>query len=84
MAQLAGMPRPVVERAKELLISLEGESINNNKRTAIAPSTPKTVQSTLLEVIEHPLLEALRKLEVDDLSPIQALTKLYELKKMAT
>lgn len=84
VAQLAGMPRPVVERAKELLISLEGESINNNKRTAIAPATAKPVQPTLLEAADHPLLVALRKLEVDDLSPIQALTKLYELKKMAT
>jgi hypothetical protein len=31
----------------------------------------------------HPAVEALRKLDIDSLSPIEALTKLYELKRMA-
>jgi hypothetical protein len=31
----------------------------------------------------NPALEALKKLEVDNLSPLEALTKLYELKRMA-
>jgi DNA mismatch repair protein MutS len=78
VAQLAGMPRPVVERAKELLISLEGESVNKQKR----PEAAKPAQPSLLPQAEHPLVEELRKMAIDDLSPIQALTKLYELKAL--
>jgi DNA mismatch repair protein MutS len=75
VAQLAGMPRPVVERARELLAQLERDSSDFRVRT------PQ--QMSFLEQPPHPALEALQALSVDEMSPIEALTKLYELKRMA-
>jgi DNA mismatch repair protein MutS len=89
VAQLAGMPRPVVERARELLKHLEEQGSDFKLPTAIpTPTTAKQKkreeagQMRLFEPT-NPALEALHKLEVDNLSPIEALTKLYELKRMA-
>jgi DNA mismatch repair protein MutS len=79
VAQLAGMPRPVVERARELLHQLENGS--SNFQLPVAPSTPK--QISLFEPEPNPALETLRQIKVDELSPLEALTKLYELKKLA-
>ena len=40
-------------------------------------------QLAMFGATSNPAVEALRKLEVDNLSPLEALTKLYELKRMA-
>jgi DNA mismatch repair protein MutS len=91
VAQLAGMPRPVVERAHELLKQLEAQG-SDFKLPSAPPETPSTPrqkkqqdagQMSLFTSAENPALDALRKLEVDNLSPLEALTKLYELKRMA-
>ncbi|MBL8153947.1 MAG: DNA mismatch repair protein MutS [Anaerolineae bacterium] len=91
VAQLAGMPRPVVERARELLRHLEAQGSDFKLPTAPAPSQPSTRQRNqeqagqmqLFKAAEHPAIETLRKLDVDHLSPLEALTKLYELKRMS-
>ncbi len=89
VAQLAGMPRPVVERARELLKHLEDQGSDFKLPTAVpTPVSAKQKkredagQMRLFEPV-NPALDALRKLEVDNLSPLEALTKLYELKRMA-
>lgn len=81
VAQLAGMPRPVVDRARELLQQLE-ESGSNFKLSMGAP-TEVPMQFDMFTPPPNPALEALRGLSLDELSPIEALTKLYELKTMA-
>ena len=78
VAQLAGMPRPVVDRARELLAQLEQQGSDFQLRL---PSKP--MQLSFFDDTPHPALVALRKLEVDSLSPLEALTRLYELKRMA-
>ncbi|NWG15338.1 MAG: DNA mismatch repair protein MutS [Chloroflexi bacterium] len=89
VAQLAGMPRPVVERARELLHHLEAQGSDFKlpaaKPEAITQQQRKREQAGQLRLFEpaNPALEALRKLEIDNLSPLEALTKLYELKRMA-
>jgi DNA mismatch repair protein MutS len=98
VAQLAGMPRPVVERARELLHMLEREGGSfeitpvQNARSAkprrkIAPGQMSLFTSEGSadqgRASEHPALDLLRALKIDDLSPIEALTKLYELKRLA-
>ncbi|NJL56608.1 DNA mismatch repair protein MutS, partial [bacterium] len=85
VAQLAGMPGPVVDRARALLDQLEREG---SKFTLPGGDSPvmndgKPRQMSLFTTPPNPALVALRSLEVDNLSPIEALTKLYELKKMA-
>ncbi len=83
VAQLAGMPRPVVDRATELLKQLETGGndfeLPTQKRRKSNPS-----QLSFMNEEPHPALKALRHMEIDALSPIEALTKLYELKKMAS
>jgi len=71
VAQLAGLPRAVIHRAQEILEELE-EGVARSPMRA-----PKAKQLPLLS-LEHPLLEELKDLDVDSLSPIEALNRLYE------
>ncbi|MCS6963501.1 DNA mismatch repair protein MutS [Thermoflexus sp.] len=73
VAELAGLPRPVIRRARELLSRLErGEPAVRPK--AHPPATPLPLFA------EHPVVHALRRLDPETLSPLEALHKLYELK----
>jgi len=81
VAQIAGMPRPVVERARELLAQLE-EQGSDFKLAGAASANDNPQQLSFFNAPENPALDILRDLEVDSLSPLEALTKLYELKKM--
>jgi DNA mismatch repair protein MutS len=82
VAQIAGMPRPVIDRAAELLRHLEA----NGSRFELPTTRQRRENPAQLKMFDdqpHPVLVLLRDLNVDALSPIEALTKLYELKKMA-
>ncbi len=84
VAQLAGMPRPVVERAKELLEQLEREGSDFKLPSAKQNNGgTRPQQLSFFETPDNPAIDALRTLNVDALSPLEALTKLYELKRMA-
>ena len=78
VAQLAGIPRTVVDRARELLEQLEADSGD----FAMKLPKPSRQQLSFFDAPENAALSALRTLEVDGLSPLEALTKLYELKRM--
>lgn len=82
VAQLAGMPRPVVERARELLEQLE-QAGSGFEPPAEKRRKHNPMQLKMFDDAPNPALSALRALEVDTLSPIEALTKLYELKRLA-
>ncbi|MFQ6019788.1 MAG: DNA mismatch repair protein MutS, partial [Dehalococcoidia bacterium] len=75
VAQLAGLPRPVVQRAHELLAELEA---NHDRRS---PRSNRHRQALQLPLIapQNDLAEELASLDLDALTPLQALTKLYEL-----
>ena len=81
VAQLAGMPTPVVERARELLTELENHS--NNTGT----STDTQQDHLQLDLFNTPnnneLLKTLAQIDTDNLTPIDALNRLYELKESA-
>jgi DNA mismatch repair protein MutS len=81
VAQLAGMPRPVIQRAQEVLSELEE---GGDRRGRSPRRTPReaAVQLSLLGA-NHALLEELASLDVDGLTPLQAITKLYELREKA-
>jgi DNA mismatch repair protein MutS len=72
VAQLAGLPRPVVQRAGEILKQLE---ISSGKAVTLSPTAPRQLA---LFPETNPLLEELKKLDMNVLSPIEALNKLYE------
>lgn len=72
VAQLAGVPRPVIQLARQKLRQLE----QNGPTT-----TPEAVTQLELLAPEHPLLAQLRQLNPDELSARQALDYLYQLKQ---
>jgi DNA mismatch repair protein MutS len=79
VAQLAGMPRPVVERARELLAQLEQDGSD----FSLPKQSNKPQQISFFDAPINPAIDALKSIEVDNLSPLEALTKLYELKRLA-
>lgn len=72
VAQLAGLPRPVIVRASEIMRQLEASS---GKAVRLDPSIP---QQMALFPETNPLLDELKELDINSLSPIEALNKLYE------
>jgi DNA mismatch repair protein MutS len=82
VAQLAGLPRPVVERAKALLRDLETAG-NTFEPHAVKQKRHNPAQLKMFDDAPNPALEALKTIKVDELSPLEALTKLYELKRLA-
>jgi DNA mismatch repair protein MutS len=82
VARLAGVPRAVVERAKEILAELENQHLDSQGRPKIARQTggrsgAAQLQLTLFAPVDHPLIDKLRELDINDLTPMAAL-KLLE------
>jgi DNA mismatch repair protein MutS len=70
VAGLAGMPRPIVQRAGEILDKFEAQS---------APASGKGPSKQLVLFPEmNPLMEELEGLDINELTPLDALTTLYE------
>lgn len=72
VAQLAGIPRPVISRASEILHQLESSSGSAIK------VEPAHTQQMVLFPETNPLLDELKNLDMNSLPPIQALNILYE------
>ena len=77
VAQLAGLPRGVVQRAQEVLAELEAERLQ-----ALRPPKRRSQQLPLFPA-RSPLLDDLAAIDLDSLTPLQALTRLYELRERA-
>lgn len=75
VGQLAGLPRPVVQRAQEILRELESTSGRATKLDS------QGAKQAALFPESSPLLDELEELDIDALSPIEALNKLFEWKK---
>ncbi|MEO8031418.1 MAG: DNA mismatch repair protein MutS [Gemmatimonadota bacterium] len=80
VGQLAGLPAEVVQRARQILRTLEGE----HRMVPGAPPAP--VDPGQLALFgeggrEHPVMEELRGLDLDRLTPLDALNRLAELKR---
>lgn len=83
VARLAGLPAEVLGRAKEVLTNLEKEELNEAGEPKFASGKQKkgTVQLDLFALKPEPILSEIMKLDVDRLSPEEAVLKLRELKK---
>lgn len=80
VAELAGLPKPVVQRARELLIELE----RNGPTSQPSVQRRREVAAQLSMLPERSaLVDELAALDVDSLSPLEALQKLYEIKERA-
>jgi DNA mismatch repair protein MutS len=81
VAQLAGLPSTVVTRAKAILGTLEGDH-------RVAPGDPPLPPdpgqlSFFVEAAPNPALDALRELDLDTLTPLEALNRLAALQRQA-
>jgi DNA mismatch repair protein MutS len=87
VARLAGVPREVNERAKQVLAHLESEHLDEEGRPKVAASRtkhrPKRDLQLSLFTPEHPVVDALRALDVNSLTPLEALVKLKQLQDQA-
>ncbi|MCL5995085.1 MAG: DNA mismatch repair protein MutS [Chloroflexi bacterium] len=77
VAQLAGLPPAVVHRAQDILKQLEDGTLQ------VQQSQFKPVEQLPMFVTEPPALAKLKAVDPDTLSPLEALSILYELKKLA-
>ncbi len=82
VARLAGVPREVIERSKEILAQLEEEHLDAEGRAKIArrPVEVKKghLQLTLFAPADHPLLDEIRRIELNTLTPLGALQLLQQ------
>jgi DNA mismatch repair protein MutS len=76
VARLAGIPSPVVHRAEGLLEELESGEF----RPGVTQKESEAFQPMLIAQ-EHPVVEELRHLDINSLTPLDALTKLYAWQK---
>ncbi len=86
VAQLAGVPKTVINRAKQRLLELENQQTpsilpENILPKNILPKRTDSFQQLSLVAEDHPALETLRSVDVNNLSPRQALDLLFELKE---
>ena len=84
VAQLAGLPRPVLARAREVLAALEGQD-GGGRPDPQHPSLPGKGSRPQLSLFGRSpeALEELLKLDVASLTPLEAITKLFELQEKA-
>src|SRR5450759_5268401 len=77
VAALAGVPNDVIRAAKKQLLKLEQNSAAQNPQGDLFDKKPE-----MPEPEEHPVLKSLRDFQPDEMSPKEALEKMYELKKL--
>jgi len=92
VARLAGVPQEVIRRAKEVLRNLEQNELTPDQKPVIAKHEEETKaakgkpsklasQLSIFDTTGADIIEMLRKLDVNALTPVEALNKLAEMKK---
>ncbi|WP_437440062.1 DNA mismatch repair protein MutS [Polaribacter pectinis] len=87
VAKLAGMPNMVIHRANKILAQLEKNNKNSEVKDVLKQSQHEEMQLSFFQ-LDDPLLENIRdeilSTNIDTLTPIEALMKLNEIKRMLT
>jgi DNA mismatch repair protein MutS len=81
VARLAGVPREVLDRARQILSRLEQDHLDDSGRPKWAGGRQVRsgeLQLMLFEPAEHPLLEVIRGADVDNLTPLAALSLVHQ------
>jgi len=78
VAKLAGLPASVISRARQILEELE----NGEGRTVIPVQPQMDDQMSMLDLRSQQVCQALETIQVETLTPIEAMNELYKLKKM--
>jgi DNA mismatch repair protein MutS len=87
VAELAGVPRALTRRAREILADLEqhptGDGAKVRRRAMASPAPENLSMQLTLFAPPSPVVTAIHALDVESLSPLEALTTLFELKRLA-
>lgn len=87
VAKLAGMPSSVIHRASKMLKQLEKNHTNANVKETLKTASENDMQLSFFK-LDDPLLENIKEeilsTNIDTLTPIEALMKLNEIKRMLT
>lgn len=85
VAKLAGMPGPVLHRANKMLKHLEKSHASEEIQEKLKQASEKDIQLSFIN-LDDPLLEEIKdeilSTDIDSLTPIEALMKLNEIKRM--
>lgn len=85
VAKLAGMPTPVLHRANKMLSHLEKSHASEDIQAKIKSASEKDIQLSFIN-LDDPLLEEIKEeilsTDIDTLTPIEALMKLNEIKRL--
>ena len=83
---MAGMPKSVIKRADEILLELEGTSASSKPRAVKKSAKERDGYQLSFFQLDDPILTKIRDdiatLDVNNLTPIEALNKLNEIKKL--
>lgn len=83
VAQLAGLPKKTVERAKTILLQLEKNHNNSNSPVKIAAETVANNSPGSVSLFTNAIIEELLSLDVMTMTPIESLNLLYKLQTQA-
>jgi DNA mismatch repair protein MutS len=82
VAKLAGIPKPILDRGGEILKDLESTFANEAAGDQLARHKTKEPDSDALFVEKHkPILEKLSSIDVNNLTPIEAINLLNKIKE---
>jgi DNA mismatch repair protein MutS len=86
VARIAGLPEEVIERAKEILINLEGEELDDVGRPRFARSQRKQDQGDILQLNlfgsqDYRLKKWIQELNISSMTPLEALNELNKIKE---
>ncbi len=83
VARLAGVPAGVIQRARVILETLEADHLDAAGKPKVPARTTRASgdrQLSLFAPMEHPLLDEIRALDVDQMTPLRALEELHRLR----
>ena len=88
VAQLAGLPMPIIGRAKEILAQLDDADITKSTKTLLeAPKADKPQVNDQISLFNEnkfsPLIEELKEINILGINPMQAMQRLYDLQEKA-
>jgi DNA mismatch repair protein MutS len=84
VARMAGIPKPVVKRANQILNQLEKDRVNVNTKDSSKKTSPN-VQMNLFQINDPKtteIINLLNNIDVNTLTPVESLMKLNEIKQL--
>ena len=81
VARMAGMPNHLINRAREVLSYLEEKSSKETSNKSKIKAKTDNFQLTLVDLEPDPIIEEIKKVDIDSISPIEAMNCIYNWKK---